>query len=111
MVIYKSTIIGRRESNEDRDYVRLNINNTNDNYYNFDLLGVFDGHGGNKISNYLKNNISILHKKNNDLSFIYKDSIHVSFNRANFSIDINFLIKLKILSSDTSLYAYHSKII
>lgn len=69
MNIYFTSIKGRRKSNEDRHNIILNTNEfekINDTH-NIDgsiktenvinLLGIYDGHGGTYVSNYLQNNL------------------------------------------------------
>lgn len=59
MNIYFTSIKGRRESNEDRHNIILNINELNKNMNNINLLGVYDGHGGSFVSTYLENKLPI----------------------------------------------------
>lgn len=54
---YFTSVKGRRESNEDRHNVILNINGTNTNLNPINLLGIYDGHGGSWVSKYLEENI------------------------------------------------------
>ena len=68
--IHSISLIGNREKNEDELNIINNLNNNNNNnYQNCLYTSVFDGHGGDKISKYLKNNISefIIHKNSEDL--------------------------------------------
>ena len=44
-----------RETNEDRISIILNIDHGNKNHYNF--FGIYDGHGGSRCSEYLKDNL------------------------------------------------------
>lgn len=55
--IYFTSVKGRRESNEDRHNVILNINGDNPNLNPINLFGVYDGHGGSWVSKYLETNI------------------------------------------------------
>ncbi len=59
MNIYYTTIKGRRESNEDRHNVILNINKLNEGLNCINLLGIYDGHGGTHVSEYLEKNIPL----------------------------------------------------
>ena len=54
MKIYYTSIKGRRESNEDRHNIILNINHLNDKLNPINLLSIFDGHGGTYVSEYLE---------------------------------------------------------
>lgn len=55
--IYFTSIKGRRESNEDRHNIILNINGDNLEQNKINLFGVYDGHGGDWVSKYLESNI------------------------------------------------------
>ena len=57
MRIHSTSIKGRRENNEDRENIELNINGNNPDLGNINLFGLYDGHAGTFVSNYLKNNI------------------------------------------------------
>ena len=61
MNIYFTTIKGRRESNEDRHNIILNINELNKTINNINLLGIYDGHGGTFVSSFLEKNIPIFY--------------------------------------------------
>jgi len=55
--IYFTTIKGRRNSNEDRHNIILNINNNDKNINDINLFGIYDGHGGTFVSKYLESNL------------------------------------------------------
>ncbi len=55
--IYFTSVKGRRESNEDRHNIILNINGTDPKLNSINLFGIYDGHGGNWVSKYLENHI------------------------------------------------------
>ena len=55
--IYFTTIKGRRESNEDRHNIIINIDGENNEINPINLFGIYDGHGGNWVSNFLEINI------------------------------------------------------
>ena len=57
MRIESYSLQGRRESNEDQHYHLLNINGKNKKYNPINFISVFDGHGGKKVSQYLKDNL------------------------------------------------------
>ena len=52
--IHFTSIKGRRESNEDRHNIILNINGDDINSNPINLFGIYDGHGGIWVSKYLK---------------------------------------------------------
>ena len=54
MNIYYTTIKGRRNSNEDRHNIILNIHNENKNVNDINMLSIYDGHGGTHVSEYLE---------------------------------------------------------
>ena len=55
--IYFTTIKGRRESNEDKHNIILNINGDNPEQNEINLFAIYDGHGGDWVSKYLEANI------------------------------------------------------
>ena len=55
--IYFTSIKGRRESNEDKHNIILNINGENPDLGNINFFGIYDGHGGSHVSKYLESNI------------------------------------------------------
>lgn len=55
--IYFTSVKGRRESNEDRHNVILNINSEDSELNPINLFGIYDGHGGSWVSKYLEANI------------------------------------------------------
>ena len=57
MKVYSHSLQGRRESNEDQHYHLLNIDGDNKDHNPINLFAVFDGHGGKKVSKYLKDNL------------------------------------------------------
>ena len=56
--IYFTSIKGRRDSNEDRHNIILNINGEKSNINEINFFGIYDGHGGTYVSKYLETNIS-----------------------------------------------------
>lgn len=57
MKVYSHSLQGKRPTQEDQHITLLNLDNSNENYNPINFFGVFDGHGGSKISKYLKNNL------------------------------------------------------
>jgi len=55
--IYFTSVKGRRESNEDKHNIILNINGNDSNLNPINLFGIYDGHGGSWVSKYLESNI------------------------------------------------------
>ena len=55
--IYFTSVKGRRDANEDRHNIILNINENDLNLNSINLFGVYDGHGGCWVSKYLEANI------------------------------------------------------
>jgi serine/threonine protein phosphatase PrpC len=58
MYYHSSSQIGLRDKNEDELDAIINLNNENTNLNKINFFGVYDGHGGPHISNYLKDNLS-----------------------------------------------------
>lgn len=51
--IFFSSLIGKRDTNEDGHFISLNKNMQNIKYAPVDLFGIFDGHGGSEVSKFL----------------------------------------------------------
>jgi len=80
MYAHKCTLIGLRPFNEDEMIVYMNIDGSDAKYAPVNLFCVFDGHGGNAISRFLKKNLYplVLNKQN---CYPLKDEIvHNIFN-------------------------------
>jgi serine/threonine protein phosphatase PrpC len=58
MLVHSISLIGKRPSNEDQHDIILNIDNSNSTKKQLNFFAVYDGHGGKKVSRYLKNNLS-----------------------------------------------------
>ena len=54
MWYHTDTLQGHRPYNEDRTHIVCNINNECKNYKEINYYGLFDGHGGDHVSKYLK---------------------------------------------------------
>jgi protein phosphatase 1L len=57
MKVYSHSLQGKRPSQEDHHVTVLNLNNTNIEQNPINFFGVYDGHGGKKVSEYLRNNL------------------------------------------------------
>lgn len=57
MNIYYTSIKGRRDSNEDRHNIILNINKVKTDLNAINVLGIYDGHGGTFVSEFLEKNL------------------------------------------------------
>ena len=57
MSIYQSSVIGKRKQNEDKHNVIVNVNGENQNMSNINYYGIYDGHGGKFVSNFLYENL------------------------------------------------------
>nr|QBK88934.1 MAG: protein phosphatase 2C [Mimivirus LCMiAC02] len=58
MSVYVASIKGRRDKNEDKHDIIINSNGRNKQLNNIDFYAVYDGHGGNEVSTYLKDRLS-----------------------------------------------------
>jgi len=58
MNVHSVSIKGLRDQNEDKHDIILNSDNRNCELKNVNFFGVYDGHGGKEVSNYIQNNIS-----------------------------------------------------
>lgn len=58
MIYYSTSLIGLRDANEDQHDIIINLDGHNNKLNNVNYFAVYDGHGGNKISKYLKNHLS-----------------------------------------------------
>lgn len=56
--MHSYSLQGRRNTQEDKHVTIENINNIDSELNKINILGVFDGHGGGKVSKYLKDNLS-----------------------------------------------------
>lgn len=65
MIVYQTSLIGKRTTNEDQHQIVLNGDNSNSKLNNINFFAVYDGHGGNKVSKFLKNNLAQYFLKKN----------------------------------------------
>ena len=63
--VYDISLQGKRKRNEDKHFIKLNKEGKEDKLNNIDIFAIFDGHGGNEVSNFLVDNLPwyFLHKK------------------------------------------------
>jgi serine/threonine protein phosphatase PrpC len=61
MNIHYTSVKGRRDANEDKHNIVLNINNNSKDINPINLLGIYDGHGGIKVSSFLEENIPMFY--------------------------------------------------
>jgi serine/threonine protein phosphatase PrpC len=73
--IYFTSIKGRRDSNEDRHNIILNINGDDQDINNINFFGIYDGHGGSNVSRYLEANISSYYT-NKNFSYPFDNNYH-----------------------------------
>lgn len=57
MKIHFTSVKGRRDANEDRHNIIININGDNLEINPINLFGIYDGHGGSWVSSYLEKNL------------------------------------------------------
>jgi len=57
MKVFSYSLQGRRNTQEDQHITILNIDGNNKELNKINFFGVFDGHGGKKVSHFLKNNL------------------------------------------------------
>jgi serine/threonine protein phosphatase PrpC len=77
MNIHTFTLQGKRPTNEDQHFNLLNLNGENKELYNVNFVGVFDGHGGDTVSTFLKKNLPkfVLKKTIEKNIYTYKNKI------------------------------------
>jgi len=57
MKVHSYSLQGKRPTQEDQHIHVLNLDGSNKELNNISFIGVFDGHGGKKVSHYLRNNL------------------------------------------------------
>ena len=74
--VYFTSIKGRRESNEDRHNIILNLDKSNEKYCEINLFSIYDGHGGIFVSNYLEEKIPNYYCRS-DLKPPFSEKYHI----------------------------------
>jgi serine/threonine protein phosphatase PrpC len=74
--IYFTSVKGRRDDNEDRHNIILNIDGSNENILPINFLSVYDGHGGKFVSTYLSKNLP-LYYCNPSLQLPFSTDYHI----------------------------------
>ena len=78
MYYHTISLIGARPKNEDEIEVIINMDGSNTNQKKINFFGIFDGHGGDKISKYLKDKLP---KYFIDKNIEIEPSRHKSYNK------------------------------
>jgi len=82
MKVYFYSLQGKRPTQEDNHVININLNKNN-NSSNINLLGVFDGHGGKAVSNYLKKYLPAFYTNKIDVFNKTKDFTKYTYNTYN----------------------------
>lgn len=95
MWYHVASIQGKRPYNEDEYYIDINLDKKNDKQP-INFFGIYDGHGGNEISKYLKNNFHNffinknsnykISKSSSSNKYICKIYDHVQTNLTNYNL-------------------------
>tara|TARA_Y100000589_G_C27132047_1_gene620997 strand:- start:166 stop:990 length:825 start_codon:yes stop_codon:yes gene_type:complete len=57
MITHSISLLGKRDSNEDKHIISINLDSNNEGLKDINLFAVFDGHGGKDVSKFLKTNL------------------------------------------------------
>lgn len=79
MKVFSHSLQGRRNTQEDQHITILNMNGNNKIQNNINFFGVFDGHGGKKVSHYLKYNLPEFFITKFDKNIYNDDKIFVKY--------------------------------
>lgn len=58
MNVHSVSLKGKRDTNEDKHIININIDGSNTQQANVNVFGIFDGHGGKNVSKHVYNTIS-----------------------------------------------------
>jgi serine/threonine protein phosphatase PrpC len=80
MHVHTISLLGLRPKNEDDLFYNLNLNsgNSSDKKRNANIIGIFDGHGGNLVSKYLKEHLPKYFYANPEKAFTSKNDEYVN---------------------------------
>ncbi len=111
MIIYTASEIGVRNTNEDNHTIILNSGNENKYYNSINMFGVYDGHGGSEISEFLKKELPkyFLNKKLSQKYPFSTDVINKIYNHLNNKLKTTY-INQAIRAGSTCLVAIYKEI-
>jgi serine/threonine protein phosphatase PrpC len=111
MHVQSVSLQGHRESNEDQHCVYLNIDTKKKNLNKINFYSVFDGHGGDKVSKFLKDNIPKYFLKKNKHNVFENNNITKKYIKKVFNHIQNKLKEEDYSehSGSTALVVIHSK--
>ena len=72
MRVYNDSLIGKRSSNEDSHFMEINMNGKKANKHPVNIFGIFDGHGGKEVSQYLSKSLPKYLMDPTKINFPYK---------------------------------------
>jgi serine/threonine protein phosphatase PrpC len=56
-VIQRASLLGKRESNEDKEIIIINLDGSDSKINQINFCSIFDGHGGGGVSKFMKDNL------------------------------------------------------
>lgn len=74
--IHYTSVKGRRDSNEDHHTLIMNIDNKDENLNPINFFGIYDGHGGDAVSDHI-HKVLPLHYMNKENKFPFTRDFHV----------------------------------
>lgn len=89
MNVFSTSLIGRRTSNEDEHHIILNKDGKQNELNKINFYAVYDGHGGNKVSKFLKKNLALYFMKKDVVYPLDKDHICKIFDHLQKKLAIN----------------------
>lgn len=109
MKVFFYSLRGRRETNEDTHKIVANGKNQNKNKSCVNFFGIYDGHGGKRVSEFLKDKVAdtLLDKKNPHIKYpLTKSIVDTKFNEIQEELRNN---KFSFYSGSTCLNVIHFK--
>jgi len=79
MKVYSCSLQGKRPTQEDQHISVLNLDGINPLFNNINILGVFDGHGGKKVSQYLKDSLPPFFLSKFDKNIYNNDDMFIAY--------------------------------